>query len=29
MVKMKLDDPDWRWLRTDSNTLNFKTGWRG
>jgi hypothetical protein len=29
MVKMKLDDPDWRWLRTDNNALSFKTGWRG
>ena len=29
MVKMKLDDPDWKWLRTDDKALSFKTGWRG
>lgn len=28
MVKMKLDDPDWRFLRTDDKALSFKTGWR-
>lgn len=29
LVQRKLNDPDWRWLRTDSKSLSFNTGWRG
>lgn len=28
MVKMKLDDPDWRFLRTDNRSNPFRIGFR-